>query len=664
MADNLDKDFDQEKDLSDSFDQEVDLSVEFDQVESPTEDEKTSATEAFLAGGFQDLSLGLSDELKGALEAAGQAVGVKGLGQEFGKQEFQEPIGLDVDKLGEAYKQGRDLERQRIEQAKIDEPGAFQAGEIAGMVGPAVATGGAAAAKGLLTKGTKEIAKRFLKKGTQETLEKTAKEQAKELAKSGAQMGGASAIGYSESEDPIELAKEGTVGAGLGAATALAVPSGINLSKKALKKAGQGLKEGSKQVASVLSGLRSGTIDDIIKRADDIKEAVDYPEIQEIVMDKSRKVLSDIEKFGRAASDMLSDEKSIAKEAIKDRLEKRIAKIVNTADDPAIPHLQKITQLIDDQNKFGGELLSLRDIQKIVQDTGKRAYRGISKDSPGAVKKQLRETYHELSEILKEAAPKNYRKTAKEISDRYNLLDKLDKKLGIQVDYDEVLQGSEDKLMRKLQEVGKEDLSGRSKVDVENLLNELEEIRGKKIDDKSLADLLKARRLQGELDKGAGEYSYAARTLTGGLLGSALPGVGNVVGVAAGLASRPLSRALLKRSGPLGRAKISEKASRFVDKAGEIVSPFALGKAGTQSGKVAVDSVTTSNKFDDPKYMENLIQEFENSGIPGASAYAEQLEQYKNTDNQQEKTQIQYNLSQQPAFRQLLKEYDDIKQKK
>lgn len=637
-----------------SFDDTVD-------VDAPVENKKP---EAFLGGAFQDLTLGSMDELKGIVEAAGQSVGIKGLGQEFGKQELQTPLLMSDKTLGEAYKEGRDLERERIADLEAQEGGAFQAGEVAGMLGPIAATGGLGAMKGLLTTGTKEAAKRFLKKGAEEGIKRSTKKDIAKLAGSGALTGGGAAAGFSETEaleDPLQLAEEAATGAGIGAGAALAVPGATNLSTKALKAAGKGLREGSKQVAAIMAGLKKGDVDEILKRADDIKVAVDYPEIQEIVMDKTRGVLSQIEKLGRESRELLPAEKSIAKEAIRDRIDKRISKIATTADDSAVPHLQKIKEFIDNPTKFEGELISLQDVQKITQDIGKRAYRGVAKDAPGAVQKQLREAYHEMSEVLKGAAGDNYRKLAKEISERYNKLEQLDKKLGIKVDYDDVVLQSEDKLVRKLQEVGKTDPTGKEKADIENLLTELEELSGKKMDDKSLSDLLRARRLQGELDKGASEYSYAARTLTGGLAGSAAPGVGNVIGAAAGLASRPLSRAMLKRSGKLNKLNISKKTSEAVDRAAKNGAPLGLAAGISSGAKVAVSDSAAASKLEDPKYLEGLVKELKDSDIPGNQVYANQLEKYGETDDQQQKTQIQFNLSQQPAFRELLKEYDKTK---
>ena len=656
--------------------------VDFDDteaIEAPSFDDTVDAeaepeskkTEAFLGGAFQDLSLGTMDEIKGALEAAGQSVGIKGLGQEFGKQELTTPLAMTDKTLEEAYREGRDLERQRIADLQSQEEGAFQAGEIAGMIGPTVATGGAGAIQGLLKKGSKEAAKLLAKEGAKEGLEQATKgETKKQLAKlagSGATMGGVGAAGYSETEalqDPVELAKEIGTGAGVGTAVSLATPAATKVATKAIKTAGKALREGSKQITAIMGGLKKGEIDEIIARADDLKDVKDYPEIQEIIVDKARSTLSQIGQIGKKASELLSSEKNIPKDTLRKRLNDRILKINNTADDAAIPQLQKIQEAINDEVKFGGELISMQDLHTLVQDIGKRAYQGVSKDAPGAVKKQLRETYREMSELLKEAAPENYRKFSKEMSDRYNKLGELEKKLGIKVDFDDIILESEDKLARKIQEVGKTDPSGREKTDIENLLNELEELTGRKPDEKALSDMLRARRLEGELEKGASEYSYVARTLVGSALGAGAGGTeGASVGALAGLGARPITRSLLKKSGKLGRAKISERASKFVDNAEKLGAPLGLAAGVTSGTKVAVDDTRTATKLEDPKYLEGLMEELRESGVPGGEVYANQLERYSETEDEQQKTQIQFNLAQQPAFRELLEEYDKTKKK-
>lgn len=76
---------------------------------------------------------GWSDEAKGRIEQAGQAIGVKGAGGSFGEMEFQKPLLLEPnpqEKLLAAYKERKALSEQQKEQAFKDQPLA----SIAGMV--------------------------------------------------------------------------------------------------------------------------------------------------------------------------------------------------------------------------------------------------------------------------------------------------------------------------------------------------------------------------------------------------------------------------------------------------------------------------------------------------------------------------------------------------
>lgn len=644
----------------DAFLEESELAEPIDRTVN-TEDQST-AGEAYTSGVFDDLSIGYMDELKGALEAGGQAVGIKGLGKEFGKQELQKPIGFDLEELLKVYREGRDVERQRQQELETQHPAAYKAGELTGMLGPIALTGGTAAMKGLLGTGAKILTK----KGAKEGLKETGKQQFKKLAKSGATVGGAATLGETETElleDPIQAAKETATGAAIGAGVGLAMPAAVKTSAKALKTIGKGIKEGSKRITSIMAGLEKGDLEEVIKRADDIKDAVDYPEIQETIIDKTRQTLNNMQELAEVGSKVLPDKKNVPKDLVKSAIQKRIQNIRNTADDPAVAELKKIIGYIDDQEKFGGELISLRDMQKIVQDTGKRAYKGVASDAPGTVRTQLRETYNDLSTILKEAAPKKYSKISEELQKRYNLLDKLEKELGIKVNYDEVINKSEDKLISKLQQVGKLDATGRRRQDIEKLLGELEELQGKKIDELSLADKLKARRLQGILNKEGDHYSYGPRAIVGAVLGNIVPGIGNVVGTTAGVMSRPVTRALLKKSGRLNKLKLSERAAKTVDAATKSGAPLGLAK-GLQTGvDVAIDQNRVESKLEDPQYIEGLISELEKSQIPGNEVFASQLEKYREADNSQQKTQIQYGLSQQPAFRELIKQYEEVKKK-
>jgi hypothetical protein len=173
---------------------------------------KETAYDAATAAG-QGLSLGFSDEIVGALGALAE----KARGEDR--------------PLGELYKEWRDIERKRIEESAQRSPTASLAGEIAGGLTGAVATGGASLLGSLGRTGVKEA----LKTGGKTA---AAKALAGKVARTGIEgtVGGA-AYGAGQAEEMgdipsevLEGAKTGALfGTGLGVANELvpAVVRGI-----------------------------------------------------------------------------------------------------------------------------------------------------------------------------------------------------------------------------------------------------------------------------------------------------------------------------------------------------------------------------------------------------------------------------------------------------
>jgi len=126
------------------------------EVASSQKEPETSLPEALKTGVFEGATLGYIDELAGGLEAAGQAVGLKGLGAPtLGEIETQSPK-LSLDELMNAYQTARDRRRAITAKQSQDRPGAVALGNIVGGVGtaplmPAVSTVKGAAALGGLT---------------------------------------------------------------------------------------------------------------------------------------------------------------------------------------------------------------------------------------------------------------------------------------------------------------------------------------------------------------------------------------------------------------------------------------------------------------------------------------------------------------------------------
>jgi len=134
----------------------------------PAPEDQISQTEAGLRGGVQGLTLGLSDEALGAVGAASNLDQVVAADDSLGK-------------LKSLYEQYRDIERQRNKLAEEAYPKTYMAGNVVGGVAGAPLTG----ALGVGLKGA-------------------------------ALTGAVAGFGTSESEAPLQVAKDTAMGAGLG----------------------------------------------------------------------------------------------------------------------------------------------------------------------------------------------------------------------------------------------------------------------------------------------------------------------------------------------------------------------------------------------------------------------------------------------------------------
>lgn len=145
--------------------------------------EKTATPiESGIHGLADGATFGWMDEASGVGEAAGRALGIRGIGGKFSDLEFSEP---DLD-FKKNYFEGRDRKREIQKAAKAANPKAHFAGELGGGVASTLLPG-FGAAKTL--KGAMSL---------------------------GAGVGGLSGAGHSEAEDAEGMIKDAALGAGIG----------------------------------------------------------------------------------------------------------------------------------------------------------------------------------------------------------------------------------------------------------------------------------------------------------------------------------------------------------------------------------------------------------------------------------------------------------------
>lgn len=228
MADKFDGlGFEEEKDeFADlGFSAESELGFEEEQVDEP------SQGQAILEGVTRGATFGLSDEIAGASEAAGRALGLEGVGgpiTDIGLSEGGPTLDLDAIKQG--YVEGREAQRGREAASEEEFPKTAFAADMAG----GLITGGA---------GVKALGKVPQLKGMLDKFRGLTK--AKQAMSAGAGAGALESAGRSEEElGSLDFGKDVLAGTVLGGATGgLFSKATDKLSRKGLKATQHGLKE-------------------------------------------------------------------------------------------------------------------------------------------------------------------------------------------------------------------------------------------------------------------------------------------------------------------------------------------------------------------------------------------------------------------------------------
>jgi hypothetical protein len=197
------------------------------------EETKTHASplESFGRQVAQSGTLGFSDEIAGAGEALGKALGLKGLGgpmRDISRDDEGPTINLD--KLKEAYLKGRNAERSTLANDKKENPKSSLAGELTGAMATSLIPG-----VGLAN-------------------------TPKEMAAAGAALGGAAGLGTSEADNLTDTGKDILKGAAMGGAGGYLAGKTLPMIANATQKGGDALKKFAEEKAfKTLGGTKAMT---------------------------------------------------------------------------------------------------------------------------------------------------------------------------------------------------------------------------------------------------------------------------------------------------------------------------------------------------------------------------------------------------------------------
>jgi hypothetical protein len=214
------------KDLGYLSDEELDRMIAEKQgAASLPEPKRHSAGDASLMAGIQGAAAGYLDELSGAGEAIGRAVGVRGLGGRFSDVELAKPD-LNFQKN---YEEGRDKKRQLLADQAAEYPVETGVANVAGaIISPVNKLG-----KGL------------------------------SIAKGGAVIGGVTAAGNSEAKNAKDLLIDTATGTALGLVLGKGAEKAGKVVDKGVQKVGEKSKAAAEWLAARALGAERGTIKSI-----------------------------------------------------------------------------------------------------------------------------------------------------------------------------------------------------------------------------------------------------------------------------------------------------------------------------------------------------------------------------------------------------------------
>lgn len=196
------------------------------EAHEPVEDQP-SVAESGVRGFAAGASGGFSDELSGGLEALGTAVGVKGIGKDFGEQELTDdgPT-LDWEVLKHAYKAQRDAYRNKLKKDSEVNPATSATTQLVGAV---------ASPLNKITKGMS-------------------------LAKGGATLGGVYGLGGSDADNLTDMAIDTSKGAAMGGLIGKGVEKAAPMVERGIQKIGDTAGDFAERFAARGLGAERGTI--------------------------------------------------------------------------------------------------------------------------------------------------------------------------------------------------------------------------------------------------------------------------------------------------------------------------------------------------------------------------------------------------------------------
>ena len=346
--------------------------------EMAAQEKISNPLEASVMGMAQGASAGFLDELSGGVEAAGKAVGLKGLGGSFSDIEVDDDgPSLDWEVLRDAYRAGRDKKRGKLKQISDENPISSGVGTLAGaVVSPAnkILGGGGAIIDGAL-------------------------------------LGGANALGHSEADSVGGMLADTALGVGAGGILGYGAQAAAPLLAKGAEKISTGSRNLAKSMAtralgaerSTVKKLGSEGVDEIGGYALDNGLLSSFGSADDMLA-RNEAVISKAGDARRAAYDAIDDQgaSTFNPFTAATKVEDEVVGGLNRSFDDTQELIGALDPHLSNILSRGENNIPMREAQALIESLGKKAKFDTSRNNLGndvAVN-----AYHALRKAVNEAA--------------------------------------------------------------------------------------------------------------------------------------------------------------------------------------------------------------------------------------------------------------------
>lgn len=371
------------------------------QPPTPQEREPMSKMEAAKIGASEGLSFGFSDNIAGAVNGllddgmrATHALGLTGPSPKQQEEELAAKgfTGDGINPQTSAYEEGVESRRQDIANAREDHPYVTMAGDVAGSIPTAIATGGMS------------------------------------IPAQGAVMG----VGYGDATNPLDMAKDAAGGALLAKATPLVGKAAKAVMPKKVNMVYNAIARKFKARASAATKRSIKSLEDKYKLFTGMNSRTITPELADgAVKELKQKLYTELDDITQAASQNVTPEVMNGKlGGLVESLNKMQQKVAKTTTDTELSQSLARTSDLFKQHLDAGDYQSLvSSVRNEIQDNYIKYMKSGEMKAPGIVKKEMNEFMEMfnkankelLEEVVSPDAGAKFKSSMKDLADAHEV---------------------------------------------------------------------------------------------------------------------------------------------------------------------------------------------------------------------------------------------------